>query len=166
MVLNGIDIKFWSTRIFSSQDRVIPLGLDFSKAYDCVDKFLCVDILKTIGADEKTCSWILDFLQDRYLIVKVKDKFSSGYCPDYGILQGSSLSPTLFALISSDLIEALNGYVSKVCMYADDSCAIIEYKTVQEGIGKVKQASKMAQQTLQELEVLTVWISSLRKCNG
>ena len=125
------------------KNNVLYLGLDFSKAYDCVDKFLCVDILKTIGADDKTCSWILDFLQDRYLIVKVKDKFSSGYCPDYGILQGSSLSPTLFALISSDLIEALGGYVSKVCMYADDSCAIIEYKTVQEGVEKVKQASKI-----------------------
>ena len=126
-----------------SKNNVLYLGLDFSKAYDCVDKYLCVDILKTIGADERTCSWILDFLQDRYLIVKVKDKFSSGYCPDYGILQGSSLSPTLFALISSDLIEALDGFVSKVCMYADDSCAIVEYKTIQEGIWKVKEASKI-----------------------
>ena len=123
-------------------NHVLYLGLDFSKAYDCVDKFLCVDILKTIGADEKTCKWILDFLQDRYLIVKVNDKYSQGYCPDYGILQGSSLSPTLFALISSDLIETLKDKVSKVCMYADDSCAIVEYKTIEEGVRKVKEASE------------------------
>lgn len=125
------------------KNNVLYLGLDFSKAYDCVDKFLCVDILRTIGADEKTCKWILDFLQDRYLMVKVKDKLSKGYCPDYGILQGSSLSPTLFALISSDLIEALGDTVAKVCMYADDSCAIIEYKTRNEGIQKVKKASRI-----------------------
>ena len=118
------------------------LGLDFSAAYDTVDTNLCKDVLEAIGAGARTAKWVGSFLTGRSLKVKVNESISSSWIPAFGILQGSSLSPSVFSLISSDLVEVLAPHVQRISMYADDSLATLTYTSKEEGLDKIKVVSE------------------------
>ena len=67
--------------------------------------------------------WIEDFLRDRTFRVRVGECVSSERIIEAGVPQGSCLSPTLFLLYVSDIVEVLEPLSDiKIALYADDIC--------------------------------------------
>ncbi len=62
--------------------------------------------------------WISDFLRGREMRTVVKDKKSSWRQVISGVLQGSVLSPVMFATCVNDVMEGVNSYMS---LFADDA---------------------------------------------
>ena len=123
--------------------NVLLLCIDYSKAYDVICTELCVEVMKALNCHESVADLLTNFLTEREMRVRIRESESSPNTPKYGILQGSSLSPTLFALITTDLVYEMRKVAEKMCTYADDSCAIIEYKTKAEGLKKAKIAAEV-----------------------
>lgn len=95
------------------------LTIDFSKAFDTVDRSILLAKLLKTELNPNIIRWISAFLSNRQQAV-----YSSGVLSSYmefnlGIIQGSSLGPSLFAIMLSDLkpLSPQNGLVK----FADDS---------------------------------------------
>ena len=88
--------------------------LDFSAAFDIIDHNLLYRGFKT-----SAISWIQSYLSNITQSVFFNGSFSNVKHVKCGVLQGSSLGPLLFSILTNDLALALN----KACvtMYADNS---------------------------------------------
>ena len=69
--------------------------------------------------------WYKCYLSERTFQVKVNEKFSSSGNVTCGVPQGSILGPLLFLLYVNDMAQSVD---SKLLLYADDSCIIIQDK--------------------------------------
>ena len=76
--------------------------IDLSSAFDLVDHKILLNKLKLFGVSRSGLEWIRSFLQDRSQIVVVKDSKSQPFSLDYGLPQGSPLSPLLYLIYVAD----------------------------------------------------------------
>ncbi len=94
--------------------------VDFKKAFDCVSHAILLQKLKLqFGIQGPLLSWLTDYLSDRTQYAMVNDQHSTVLNVTCGIPQGSVLGPTLFALYTNDLPNAVPS--GSVFMYADDT---------------------------------------------
>ena len=77
--------------------------------------------------------WIEDFLRARTFKVKIGECISSERIIEAGVPQGSCLSPTLFLLYVSDIVEVLEQLSDiEIVLYPDDICIWTTKKTKDE----------------------------------
>ena len=81
--------------------------IDFSKAFDCVNRDMLFNKLLTYGIDGKTYFIIKSLYQNTDACVKVNAFFTEWFRTLFGVRQGDSLSPTLFSLFINDLVQGL-----------------------------------------------------------
>ena len=104
-------------------ELTILIFLDFSKAFDTVNKRLLLEKLKILGFDINSVSWINSYLTDRYQSVKMGDVSSEWKLIKNGVPQGSILGPLLFTILTSDMRKCFK--FGNYHEYADDTS---EYK--------------------------------------
>jgi len=102
---------------------VTLLGLlDLSAAFDCVDRDVLLQRLRTrFGITGTVLSWITSFLQDRTQQVFYKRCLSEVLQLLFGVPQGSVLGPLQFLLYMSELFDIVSEFGFTSHAYADDT---------------------------------------------
>lgn len=94
--------------------------MDFEKAFDSVNRKILCEKLLNMDVKGKTYNLIRKVLQTNFIIVDNGKELSNPIPQKKGILQGDTLSSTLFLVYVRDLPEKLKETGAKCIMYADD----------------------------------------------
>ena len=111
------------TGALENNSRVNCIFLDFSKAFDTVDHTILIPKINRLQISPNIKNWIISFLTNRSQIVKINGQFSEKIAINMGIVQGSSLGPTLFTIMASDLRPVSDQ--NEIVKYADDMIVMI-----------------------------------------
>lgn len=103
----------------NSQSSAVCAFLDVEGAYDNVDLHQLVKVLADIGLPGKLLKWIFNFNIDRELYVKFNNILHGPEKTSKGLMQGSSLSPILFNLYTSQIHKYVKEKV-QILQFADD----------------------------------------------
>ena len=90
---------------FRHGEVVQAVTLDIQSAYDTVWREGLVRKLEVISMDLYTIAWLYNFLSDRRCSLEVGGS-TLEVTPEYGLPQGSPLSPTLFLAYIDDLLHS------------------------------------------------------------
>ena len=111
--------------------------IDFSKAYDRVDRALLWQCLEGLGIHGEALNTLKQMSEEVWLRVRAQGKLSTAFRSTVGVKQGCPLSPLLFGLMI-DRLEAflqqrcphagahVAGLVIRALLYADDVVLIAE----------------------------------------
>ena len=101
---------------------VLCLFIDFEKAFDSVWKKGMIMKLNNLGIKGNVLKLIDNFLFTRKVALNINGEVgNSRQCSEYGLPQGSVLSPALFKLYVSDFVEEMNNRQDIVVYkFADD----------------------------------------------
>ena len=115
--------------------------IDFSKAFDNVDRNILYKILVRYGISSKMLHIIINMYSKIQSKVKTSDGMSEVFPQCNGLMQGECLSPTLFAIYINELESIMNNIPSMgICLgdrrvpllkYADD---LVLISTTKEGL--------------------------------
>ena len=100
--------------------------MDMSKTFDSINHDMLLFKIRSLGAPS-ALQWFKSYLKGRYQYVRIGDVVSQSLPVDYGVPQGSILSPVLFTINMNDLLT-----VPKCCQsacYVDGSKLYLKFKT-------------------------------------
>lgn len=134
---------------FASKEKVVAISLDIEKAFDLTWRYKVLLKLKDWGIKGRLFKFLEQFLNDRKIQVKIKNCLSSPVLLENGILQGSSLSATLWNIVISDIIQCFPLPVNYT-IYVDDILIYMSHPNL-----------KLIEETLQAaLNNLILWSKS------
>jgi len=99
------------------------ITIDFSKAFDVVDRDILLGKLIKVGVNPFIIRWISNFLSNRSHSVSVNDETSESRTFNLGIVQGSAIGPSLFSAMIHDLHPISND--NTLIKFADDCSLLI-----------------------------------------
>lgn len=102
-----------------SHSGAISVFLDVQGAYDNVNIYKLVQILRDIGIPGNLLKWLFRFLNNRCLFVKYNNILHGPHNVNRGVMQGSTLSPILYNLFCSQILKYVKSDV-KILQFADD----------------------------------------------
>ena len=115
---------------------IMPIYLDFSKAFDTVDHDILLSKLDHYGIRGIALGWFKSYLSDRKQYVAINDKMSSTRSVNMGVPQGSILGPCLFLLYVNDMYKSSN---LDFIHFADDTTIVATDESEQELFIKVNR---------------------------
>jgi ribonuclease P/MRP protein subunit RPP40 len=96
---------------------------DVTKEFDVVDHNFMETKLYSIGLRGKILKWLISFLSNRQLTVKINNKTSKVFETNIGVAQGSVLDPLIFLIFINELpLYIKNGLVT---IFADDTSVVV-----------------------------------------
>lgn len=123
------------SRRLTNKKRTYVAFIDFSKAFDLVNRIKLMEKLHRLGIPQSFSRLIFNILQNTKLFLRSGDRLSPGFYSYNGVPQGDPCSPVLFNLFLHDLPDhlhhvgvSIDGISIPVIMYADDVCLIGESK--------------------------------------
>ena len=102
------------------------IGMDFSKAFDCLPHRLTICKLRAYGASRNAFTLLASYLYCRKQRVKISNECSDWGVITKGIPQGSILGSLIFIIFLNDIF-----YFAKECYmfnYADDKYISVNHK--------------------------------------
>ena len=109
---------------------VICLFLDFEKAFDSIWKKGLIVKLFMLGFRGKFLKLINNFLQSRTVCLNINgNKGNVRNCSEFGLPQGSVLSPILFKIFMLDFLDEINENTATIYKFADDGSVKISADT-------------------------------------
>lgn len=93
--------------------------MDIEKAYEMVWRDRVLEILKDMSIEGNMFTFIKNFLEERYLRVRVKTHTSSRKEMENGLPQGSVLSVLLFIMTINEIISQVDSPI-RASLFADD----------------------------------------------
>ena len=111
------------------KEVVVAVFFDIEKAYDMLWKEGLLIKLKTLGIGGRVYNWIMSFLLDRKIQVRVGAEYSNVYSVENGTPQGSVCSPLLFNIMINDIFSQVEQNVGK-SLYADDGALWLRGRNV------------------------------------
>ena len=106
----------------------VLVSLDLSAAFDTVDHSVLIDLLNhNFGLSNTTLEWVRSYLQDRKLVVKIRQDHSACHTFNFSVPQGSCLGPVLFNIYCSTITDCVDNNQS-ISGYADDHCLYDSFK--------------------------------------
>ena len=106
---------------FSRRKNVLATFFDLRKAYDQIWHAKLIQKLKLFNINGRMLRFLMNFLDNRSIQVRVGNSYSNSKHIDMGLPQGSILSPILFNLFVADLPSIISKEATLV-QYADDIC--------------------------------------------
>ena len=103
--------------------KVGGVFLDISKAFDCVDHNILLKKLEHYGIRWTSLMWFESYLTNRSQYVEINGEKSETYKSEIGVVQGGTLSATLFILFTNDIVQSSKKL--KFSIYADDTSLVI-----------------------------------------
>lgn len=98
--------------------QVDTLFTDFSKAFDRVIHSILIRKLLNTGLSQLVIRWLLSYLSDRRIYVKIGSSRSAVFAAKSGVPQGSHLDPLLFLLFINDRTSVITYAIA--LLFADD----------------------------------------------
>ena len=95
------------SRLIDEGHQVDVLYLDFRKAFDVVPKERLLAKMESIGVQVKVLAWVREWLTGRTQRVVLNGKESGLGDVKSGVVQGSTLGPTLFLIFINDISSAV-----------------------------------------------------------
>jgi hypothetical protein len=112
----------------------IILFIDFQKASDSVHLPSLIKNLIKAGVQGKTLKLLHSCLFNRKIKIKVNDFVGAArICSLFGLPQGSILTPFLFILYVTDMVEDMPQWLKKwmsCCKFADDGILLVPHKSM------------------------------------
>jgi len=120
------------TRLKAGQ-RTYACFVDFSKAFDKIDRTLLFNKLQRMAIPFKFCSILFNIFNQTRIFIQSGNSLSKPFSSNIGTPQGDSIAAILFSLFLSDLEYSLpdigpmlNGIRISAIMYADDIVLLAE----------------------------------------
>jgi hypothetical protein len=127
-VTNLLEYLGTLTRLVDEGHQVDVLYLDFRKAFDVVPKERLLAKMDSIGVRGKVLTWVREWLIGRTQRVVLNGKESGLGEVKSGVVQGSTLGPTLFLIYINDISSAVREGESAIdlttsilSLFADDT---------------------------------------------
>ena len=126
---------------------VICIFIDFEKAFDSVWKQGVIMKLHKLGIQGNILKLVNSFLFTRKVALNINGEVGpSRQCSEYGLPQGSVLSPALFKIYISDFVEELNSHPDiALYKFADDGTIKIAAKNSNTCLKTLNQVLKSLQ---------------------
>mgnify|MGYP004573409177 CR=1 FL=1 len=126
---NLLFIDFHISKCLSSKSHLSLLSLDFEKAFDKIGLHTIIDQLIAWKIGPKIINYIINFMSNRKITVRIRNILSDTLPLDNGIPQGSPLSVVLFLIAYNKLSSIISLHRElKFCAYADDFIILIKCK--------------------------------------
>ncbi len=100
------------------KEMMMIVYFDIEKAYDSMWRDGLLIKLSRMGFGGRMYNWIMDFLTNRRIRVKVGSEISMESHANNGIPQGSTISPVLFNIMINYMLSHLGEHI-KSALYAD-----------------------------------------------
>jgi hypothetical protein len=122
-----IHFAHFASQMLETNSYVRCLLIDFSKAFDIVDHQILANKLSQLDLHPSTLNWIISFLSNRNQITKIGTNYSTSQKINRGIVQGSVLGPTLYAVMKTDLRS--KSKLNIIFKFADDTTLLVPENT-------------------------------------
>ena len=148
--LNRLNLEVKSDLL--NNDTVIGLFIDFEKAFDSVWKKGLICKMFNLNINGKVLKVIDSFLHSRKVQLDINGNVGAMRdCNEYGLPQGSALSPLLFKIYILDILEEFNAEDNiRIYKFADDGTVKVRGKTTAECVeslnkvlGSIEKWTKM-----------------------
>ena len=96
----------------------LAVFVDFSKAFDTLDRTILLKKLEIYGTRGTTLNWFISYLANRSLCVKCNNVASDEYKIEYSTAHSSCLGPFLLILFCNDIYKNIEE--SNILLIADD----------------------------------------------
>ena len=138
-----LDLKNSVKRNWSEKRTTSGCSLDIKGAYDNVNHSILLEKLDRMKIPKYLTFWLANFLMDRSTRLVNKCEAGDLLFLSKGLPQGSPLSPILFVLFTSDLIDELAALIPTTS-YADDIFIYTADISVSKNIDRLKDAFNVA----------------------
>jgi hypothetical protein len=116
----GLLLQSLISRALDDDEFVLLASLDLSSAFDVVDVRLLIKRMRIMGLPDDLIILVETWLKKRFFYVEVDNVTSQLLVTWFGIIQGSILGPTLYAIFISPLFD-----IENLTFYADDGFGLV-----------------------------------------
>uniref|UniRef100_A0A146M6K4 Putative RNA-directed DNA polymerase from transposon BS n=2 Tax=Lygus hesperus TaxID=30085 RepID=A0A146M6K4_LYGHE len=110
-------------KIRDEKSKAILVCLDICKAFDSIDRGVLLQRMELIGVRGSSLAWFSSYLKERRQVVSIGNYVGDLRNIDYGVIQGSTLGPSLFLIYINSISAVIDS--EKIFLFADDTALLI-----------------------------------------
>jgi len=118
-----ITILHTITNLLTTNQFVIVLALNFSKAFDTVRHSTLLNKYSQMDIPDHIYNWLVEYFHGHSHCTKYHGRTSALYEISASIIQGSAIGPSSYVVTAANLSSVTPG--NSLCKYADDTYIII-----------------------------------------